>query len=618
MNIIDLPFPQNGNRLLSMEHGLNWPVVYLLHNEKEIYVGETTSAYMRYQQHADPNGKYHSERKRLKHIKIIFDDQFNKSAILDIEQSLIRLIEADSAIQKELGYSGHLLQNRNGGQSSQHNYYNRSLYQSRIEDIWKELIKLQLASNTYDAINNSDLFKYSPYISLTTEQEQVCRDIIRHMVSCLMNDISGSSIIRGTAGTGKSIVLINMIMTILTSQYIKYDYHSGEDTDDYLDDRYALYCELDSFFQKWKKKTGRSDLKIGFIVPMDSIRSSFKAVFKLSAKSVKGMKASIVIGPNEVIPKNNDREFDVVFVDEAHRLKRRRAMAGTEMSAFDKCCSNLGLDPQTATHLDFILAKTKYQVFVYDEYQSIKPTDIPSNVFLDKLNGRDLCEKVLRSQMRCDGGGEYTKYIEDIFNCKAEGKKTFRNYDIKLYSDPNKMIEQIIADDKQYGLCRTLAGYSWEWVSSKEKIGKKKDGSPKYKKSNRVFKSIEEIKADNRDYDIVFDGKGYYWNLNPSRWILNSSPQEIGCVHTSQGYDLNRVGIILGREINYDPNNNCIQIDRNLFYDAKVKEGTDDKQLKTYIINAYKVMMMRGIKACYIYACNDTLRKYLSRFFDKA
>lgn len=616
LKIVDLVFPGEQDYLASIEHGINWPVVYLIHNDNEIYVGETTSAHTRYLQHADPKGRFFKERKRLKRIKIVFDDSFNKSAILDIEQNLIRLIEADSAIQKELGQAGgHTLQNKNAGQSYQHDYYNRAIYQKKVEEIWKKLFLSKLVANSYDSINNSDLFKYSPYTNLTAEQEMLCRDVIRHMMHCLSVGKPGTTIIKGVAGTGKSIVLINMIMTLLKSHYIKYDYDPEEDSDDDLDERYALHCEIERFLKLWKEKTGYDDLKIGFVVPMESIRSTFQMVFKYSSKSVKGMKVNMVIGPNKVVTKKGEREFDVVFVDEAHRLKRRLAMSGTEMGAFDKCCKKLGLNPKTANQLDFILKKTKYQVMVYDEHQTIKPTDITNYEFLDRLNGRNICEKVLKSQMRCNAGGEFTDYVEAVFNCLGPKRKTFSNYDIRLFNDPNEMIRQIVADDKKYGLCRALAGYSWEWVSSKEKVGVKRDGSPKYKKSKKTFRSITDLKKAGRDYDIVLEGKGYYWNLNSSQWILKSSPEEIGCVHTTQGYDLNRVGIIFGKEIDYNPKENRIEIDRKNFFDAKVKEGVDDAQLKAFIINAYKVMMMRGIKGCYLYACNQGLQDYLKRFF---
>ena len=76
--------------------------------------------------------------------------------------------------------------------------------------------------------------------------------------------------------------------------------------------------------------------------------------------------------------------------------------------------------------------------------------------------------------------------------------------------------------------------------------------------------------------------------------------------------------LTFGKEIDYDPQKQELVINRMEFYDAKVKEGTNDSQLKTFIINAYKVMMMRWIKGCYFYVCNPGLQDYLKRFFPLA
>lgn len=584
--IRDYPFPGAEQEIASVNHGTNWPVVYLIYNDTEVYVGETTSAYVRYTQHADKNGKYYSDRKRLNHIKIVFDNQFNKSAILDIEQNLIHLLEADAAIEEEKGQHGRKLQNRNAGQSYSHDYYNRTIYQAKVEEIWKHLLKRQFVNNPYEGIKNSDLFKYSPYTSLTAEQELVCRDIIRDIISKLIYGQKGMAVIKGVAGTGKSLVLINMIMTLLRSRTVHYDFDFETDSEDDLDERYALHVELERFYKLWKEKTGYDDIKIGFVVPMSSIRNTFKMVFKYAGKSTDGMRVGMVIGPNQVVTKEDDRDFDLVFVDESHRLKRRVAMTPGEYDAFDKCCGRLGMNPEETTQLDFLLKKTRYQVLVYDENQSIKPTDIPADEMKKKLDAHVTIRRELKSQMRCLGGGDFMQYIDDIFHLRNPKYQSFGKYDFKLYEDPNAMIEFICHCNAEEDLCRTLAGYSWEWVSQNG------GNTP----------------------DIDLDGKKYFWNKNSSQWILNSNPKEIGCVHTSQGYDLNRVAVILGREIDYDPETQSIIIDRSLFFDSKVKQQTTDDQLKQFIINAYKVMLVRGIKGCYVYAYNKNLRDYLKRF----
>ena len=117
---------------------------------------------------------------------------------------------------------------------------------------------------------------------------------------------------------------------------------------------------------------------------------------------------------------------------------------------------------------------------------------------------------------------------------------------------------------------------------------------------------------------IDFDGKRYVRNLDFD-WILNGEPQEIGCIHTSQGYDLNYVGVLFGPEIDYSPEKGLFVMPERI-NDKSVRKKLEglsqaDKKIKyntirTYIINAYKVMMERGIKGCYIYAHNEGLRNH--------
>jgi predicted GIY-YIG superfamily endonuclease len=210
-------FSEQGRaNVLSSKRGKDWPVVYLIHNDKELYIGETQNAYNRFEQHLQ-----NPKRKNLKEIRIIFDEEFNKSAVLDIEQSLIQLCVADGKYK---------LQNMNGGQSAKHNYYQREKYGNKGSQIWKELIKKNMATHDYEELKNSDIFKYSPYNTLTPEQDEVSKNVIYDIIDKMTKEEDGTYVINGGAGTGKTIVLINIINKLLT--YSKIDFDETRENDE--------------------------------------------------------------------------------------------------------------------------------------------------------------------------------------------------------------------------------------------------------------------------------------------------------------------------------------------------------------------------------------------------
>lgn len=564
--ILSFEFSYDGlSNLKKLPDGRDWPVVYMLHNSEEMYVGETCSMENRFGQHLK-----NPQRDDLKKAEVIFDSKFNKSAVLDIERSLIQLYSADRKFK---------LQNMNAGQSAKHNYYQRELYANKLNYIWDELRKMGLADESYNSLKNSDFFKYSPYISLTEEQDSICKNVLSDLLEKLSEGENGVSIIHGSAGTGKTIMAINMIFTLINADRIKMD--AAEETVGYSDEQLAVH-ELHKFVKE------RGGLKIAFVLPMTSLRKTMKKIFT----EIDGLSSSVVMGPSDIAKE----KYDVIFVDESHRLSQRKNLAN--MKSFDDTCKALDFEPKKTTQLDWIMKSGKYQVLFYDEDQSVKGSDITTHQFRDAL-GENVSEYRLKTQMRCVAGNLYPLFLKDIFDCVdcvREFKAGISGYDLKIFDDVNDMVESIKKLNGEMGLCRNVAGYSWKWISK--------------------GKSREEIESQHLE-DIKIGPYRYVWNMSNVEWILrDESINEIGCIHTTQGYDLNYVGVIFGYEIDYDPFNDRIVIDLSQFYDTNVKKSVDSYVVRRYILNTYKTMMLRGIKGCYVYACNLNMRKYLKKYID--
>jgi len=155
------------------------------------------------------------------------------------------------------------------------------------------------------------------------------------------------------------------------------------------------------------------------------------------------------------------------------------------------------------------------------------------------------------------------------------------------------MVEAIRARDAEHGLARLVAGYAWEWRSK----------GPR-----------------NRDrYDIEHDGVRLRWNGTDTDWIsAPGSAQEVGSIHTVQGYDLNYAGVIIGLDLRYDDG---IVFDRASYFDKKGKENNprlgirySDDDLLRYVRNIYAVLLTRGIRGTYVHVVDPQLRDHLRSF----
>lgn len=536
-----------------------WPLVYILSDgtSKEAYVGETTDVVSRMGAHLKTPSK-----KKLTAVHLITSETFNKSATLDIEANLIKYLSGDGQYK---------LLNANLGLAN-HNYYQKNeVYWGLFKGIWNGLRAEGITQHSLEHINNSDLFKYSPYKVLTAEQRAGLLEIL----NCLNSDTISNTVVEGGAGTGKTILAI-FLFKLLVSDLSDFNFKEFGDAEQEF---YNLVSEL-------KKKYPNP--KMGLVVPMASFRNTLKKVFK----NIKGLNANMVLGPVDVTKKPEDR-YDILVVDESHRL-RQRTNLGPYFGPFDAACERLGLDKDTASELDWVLAQSHKAVFFYDRGQSIKPSDVKSERFQVLLGQKNTAHRTLLSQFRVKGGNAYVDFLNRVLIKPAQDKpEPFVNpdYELLLFDNLETMVSEIHTRDHENGLSRLIAGYAWEWVSKKQPNA----------------------------FDIQIGESKLRWNSTSEDWINTpGAVSEVGCIHTTQGYDLNYAGIIFGHEIDYDPIKEEIIIRAENYKDRMGKQSIKDpEQLKNYILNIYKTILLRAIKGTYIYVCNPNLKAYLEQSIPK-
>lgn len=524
-----------------------WPLVYFIQHEgnKVAYIGESTNASHRFRNHlANPR-----KTSAFNKISIIGSDKFNKSATLDIESNLIQYLTAEGT---------YTLQNGNFGLIN-HSYYQQDLYKDLFKEIWNKLLAKNVITKSLKEIENSELFKYSPYKTLNEDQYNSIIEILQG----LTHQPSSKIIISGSAGTGKTI-LATYLIKLLSSEV-------DEDYEEYNDDELKEIKYIKAFQLKYPHA------KIGLVIAMTSLRESLIKVFK----KIPGLKSSMILNPSETFKANEP--YDLLIVDEAHRLRQFRNISW--MGAFRKNNQRLGLD-DTGNELDWILANSKNQIFFYDAAQSVKPSDISAENFDTMLRSHDILKLELKSQMRVKGGNNYIKFVDDLLQVKRQcgSKYEAKGYELLVFDSLADLYSRLGEEENTHGLCRLIAGYSWPWLS----------------------------KEDKQAIDIKIEDLEFQWNQTDKDWINSPNAfKEVGCIHTTQGYDLNYTGVIFGKEINFNKSTNSIEIDKKLYYDKNGKNGiTDIEDLKSYIINIYKTIMYRGIRGTFIYAYNPELREY--------
>jgi DUF2075 family protein/Cdc6-like AAA superfamily ATPase len=547
--------------------GIDWPVVYTLSSDKQIYIGETLNATSRLLQHLKTENK-----QDLARVQIILNSRFNKSACLDLESQLIKLFAADGT---------HRVLNANSGITDA-NYFERDSYRESFNELYEMLVRDGLLSRSVPEIVNSNLFKFSPFKALTTEQAVVVSAITEQIISEVKSSAKAQMIVQGDPGTGKTIVAIYLVKLLKDIALL-----NGEE----LEEQESVFSEL--FTQE--SAAVIKGLRIGLVVPQQALRKTLETVFAQTP----GLDKSMVLTPFEVADSAED--FDLLIVDEAHRLGQR---ANQPSAAQNKKYTELnielyGNDDPSITQLDWIEKKSKIQLLLLDTAQAVKPADLPletTSQLISSASSENLLFR-LTSQMRVTGGKEYLEFVRALFTEDPLPRQDFNGYDLRFYEDASIMRSDILKLDEEHGLARMLAGFAWPWAS----------------------------KRNSSAIDIELDGMQLQWNQTAKDWINSpTSVNEVGGIHTIQGYDLNYAGVIIGNDIGYDTADQKIVFNRENYFDVKGRENNaargivySDEDVLHWVLNIYRVLLTRGIKGTFVYVCDPELRKLLKARFNQ-
>jgi len=277
--------------------------------------------------------------------------------------------------------------------------------------------------------------------------------------------------------------------------------------------------------------------------------------------------------------------FDVLIVDEAHRLNEKT-----------------GFYNKGENQVKEIINASNLAVFFLDEDQKVTLKDIGSRDEIVKwANQADaqLEELELSSQFRCNGSDGYLAWIDNTLQIKETANYDLEgiSYDFRVCSTPAELRDLIFDRNKVRNKSRLVAGYCWPWAS----------------------------KTDRYAMDIKFPEYGFamQWNLTDDGmlWLVKpDSVNQIGCIHTCQGLELDYVGVIIGPDLIVRGGRVVTDVmerasqDRSVFGFGKYLESNRERALEdadAIIKNTYRVLMTRGQRGCFVWSVDPETNHWL-------
>ncbi|HET7162674.1 MAG TPA: DUF2075 domain-containing protein [Rhodanobacteraceae bacterium] len=341
--------------------------------------------------------------------------------------------------------------------------------------------------------------------------------------------------------------------------------------------------------------TGKSVVAINLMVELTKRGLLSKYVSKNAApravyeQKLKGHKPkaeiSAMFGGTGNFIETEPNTFDILIVDEAHRLNEKSGLYG-----------NLG-----ENQVKELVSAAKCATFFVDDDQIVTLKDIGHSLEIEKWSkelGAKVSYQELASQFRCAGSDGYLAWLDDTLEIKPTANQEFDHgsFDFRIVDSPVELYELISTKNRTNNKSRVVAGYCWDWKS---------------KRNPTAF-----------DIELPEFGFRRQWNLGSdgSLWITApDSIEQIGCIHTCQGLEMDYVGVIIGPDLVFrddglvtDPSGRS-KMDRSIRgWKTLMRQEPErtQKRLDRIIRNTYRTLMTRGMKGCYVFCTDQGMRDY--------
>ena len=323
-------------------------------------------------------------------------------------------------------------------------------------------------------------------------------------------------------------------------------------------------------------------LKLGLMGAYVSKNMAPRKVYKNSLVNQNEISIHELFKSSGYFFRDPENKYDFLLVDEAHRLQEKSGVH-----------YNIG-----ENQIKEIIHASRLSVFFVDEKQIITLKDIGTitNIkYYAKEGDATILEYELVSQFKCNGSDSYLDFVEHLLYNK-KGNPKF-NFDFQVIDSPSEL-RNLMQENNTHNNARLVAGFCW----------------------TRNAKM-----ADNQQFmDIKIGEFEASWNLKhgePFATRLNAI-HEVGCIYNVQGLEFDYIGVIIGPDLKYRGG--------KVVTDYKARASTEKSLYGLYVLmkkdkefyvsfadiiirNTYRVLLTRGLKGCYVYACDIKLQEHLKK-----
>ncbi|MGE0797462.1 MAG: DNA/RNA helicase domain-containing protein [Lautropia sp.] len=245
---------------------------------------------------------------------------------------------------------------------------------------------------------------------LIDDQKVVYESILQ--VEASVGDRKRVVIVQGGPGTGKSVVAVNLLATLIGRG------------------RNARYVSKNA-----------------------APRAVFEA--KLTGLFRKSRITNLFSGSGAFVDGEPD-VYDTLIVDEAHRLNEKSGLYRN----------------QGDNQIKELIRAARCTVFFVDDDQQVTLQDIGLSEELRRharAAGAEITELELSSQFRCNGSDGYLAWLDDTLEIRPTANTALDpdEFDFRVLDDPNELHRLIELRNEKTNRSRVVAGYCWKWPSKK-------------------------------------------------------------------------------------------------------------------------------------------------------